>query len=155
MMAAQMAYQHAMMAMSHAGSQYGGGSPDRPASPASVAPGGGGGGSGFNPYGGYPSPNMSMSMGHGGWPGMVPWATGSGPASPAVPGMPLPGMPGMPAMPGMGMGTGMGSMSNLSQGGYGASSEWLHPQTAGSGTGTPFDQRSRVHSNGSEVKEGS
>lgn len=86
MMAAQMAYQQAMMSMSQhggaGGSQGGHGTPDRPSSPASMhgphlAPPSGG----FGGY--YPPPQMSPY----GWPGMMPWgsgspAPGSGQASP-------------------------------------------------------------------------
>ena len=148
MMAAQMAYHNAMMAMSQNGSQAGGGSPDRPSSPASIGPGGQGG-SGFG-YGGYPFPGSPMGipgspMGMPGSPMGIPgspmgmpgygwpmWG-GSGAASPGLNGMPPPNLRtmshlGMPGMPGS----------------YGGSNEYLaapggHP--AG-GWGTPYDARS-------------
>lgn len=87
MMAAQMAYQQAMMSMSQhgGGSQTGHGTPDRSSSPVSqhgqphLAPPGGG----FGGY--YPPPQMSPY----GWPGMM-WGGGS----------PAPGSPMGPPPPG-------------------------------------------------------
>lgn len=132
MMAAQMAYQQAMMSMSHAGSQAGAQSPDRPASPVSghggLPPNAGGG-----PGGMSPSPSMGPYGNYFGQPQgfMPPWGN--------MGNMGNMGMPWSPSPPPQ-----MGGSWLQPPGMMGGHGQMQGPGMNGSEDGR--DSRSRVHS---------